>query len=47
MNASYAHNGTFAAKLLIRRDILHKNRWWFTGSYGDYKIETSLEQVLK
>ena len=42
-----AYNETFAAALLIRRDVLNKNRWKFTGSYDDDKIPTSLEQLLK
>ena len=42
-----AYNETFAAALLIRRDVLNKNRWKFTGSYDDDKIPTSIEQLLK
>ena len=38
MKASDTYNEIFAAASLIRRDILNKNRWKFTGSYDDYQI---------
>ena len=47
LNAPDTYNETFAAASLIRSDILNKNRWKFTGSYDDYEIPTSLEQLLK
>ena len=47
MNALDTYNKIFAAASLVRCDILNKNRWKFTGSYDDYKIPTSLEQLLK
>ena len=47
MNALDTYNEIFAAASLIRRDILNKNRWKFTGSYDDSEIPTSLEQLSK
>ena len=47
LNAPDTYNEIFAAASLIRSDILNKNRWKFTGSYDDYEIPTSLEQLLK
>ena len=47
MNAPDTYNDSFAAASLIRRDILDKNRWKFTGNYNDDEVPTSLEQLLK
>ena len=47
MKAPDAYNEIFAAGSLIRRDILNKNKWKFTGSYDYYEIPTSLEILLK
>ena len=47
MNAPDAYNEIFAAASSVRRDVLNKSRWKFRGSYDDYEILTSLEQLLK
>ena len=47
INATDTYNEIFAAASLARRDILNRKRKKFKGSYGDYKIPTSLEQLLK
>ena len=47
MNAPDTYSEIFAAASLIRRDILNKYRWKFTGSFDDNEIPTSLEQLSK
>ena len=47
MNAPDKFNEIFAIASLIKRDILNKNRWKFTGRYDDNEFSSSLEQILK